>query len=75
MNKNIFHNNKSHEKRLDKKLLSNEKNLNQKMNVDINMLLNRVKINKKNETKKNIILFSWGILILSFMGVFVLITK
>ena len=39
--------------------------------VDINKLLNRVKIDKKKETKKKIILLGFGILILGLTGIFV----
>ena len=39
--------------------------------VDINKLLNRVKIDKKNETKRKFILLGFGILILCLTGIFV----
>ena len=39
--------------------------------VDINKLLNRVKIDKKNETKRKFILLGFGILILGLTGIFV----
>ena len=49
--------------------------LDKKKNVDINRLLNRVRVNKKNEIKQKIIFSSIGILIVSFMGIFVSIIK
>ena len=51
--------------------IDNSDNRNQKENVDINMLLNRVRINKKNDKIQKIVLFSFGILLLSFVGIFV----
>ncbi|MDA7573036.1 hypothetical protein N8745_02105 [Candidatus Pelagibacter sp.] len=44
---------------------------NKRRSVDINKLLNRVKIDKKKETKKKIILLGFGILILGLTGIFV----
>jgi hypothetical protein len=44
-------------------------------NVDINKLLNRVKILKKNKTKEKLIIFGIAILIISLMGTFVLLTR
>ena len=49
--------------------------LDKKKNVDINRLLNRVRVNKKNEIKQKIIFSSIGILIVSFMGIFVSIIR
>ena len=43
--------------------------------VDINRLLNRVKLDKKQEVKKQIIFFSSVILMLSFIGTFITIIK
>ena len=44
-------------------------------NVDINRLLNRVKILKKNKMREKLIIFGIAILIVSLMGIFVLLTK
>ena len=44
---------------------------NKRRTVDINKLLNRVKIDKKNETKRKFILLGFGILILGLTGIFV----
>ena len=43
--------------------------------VDINKLLNRVKVEKKNEIKKQIIFFSSIVLIIGFLGTFITIVK
>ena len=73
MKSNIFYNYKSNEKNLKKKILLDLSD--KKVNVNINMLLNRVKIEKQNEKKYKIIFFSFGILLLIFMGLFVTITR
>ena len=39
-------------------------------NVDINKLLNRVKLNHQKEIKSKIIFFSLGVLLLGFVGIF-----
>ena len=48
---------------------------NSKQNVDINMLLNRVKMNKKIEIKRKIIFTSLVILAISLSGFFLSIMK
>ena len=48
---------------------------NSKKNVDINMLLNRVKMNKKIEIKRKIIFTSLVILAISLSGFFLSIMK
>ena len=45
----------------------------EKKNVDINKLLNRVKINKNNEIKKNIFFLGLGIFTSGLLGVVVLV--
>mgnify|MGYP001290046881 FL=1 len=67
-----FHNYKSIEKSLEKRELSYLQN--KKTNVDINKLLNRVKIDQQNEKIKEIIFVCSAVLLLSFMGIFVSIT-
>ena len=52
MQNSIFHNNKIFKKTLEKKKLSYLQNTNIKVNVDINKLLNRVKIEQNIEKKK-----------------------
>jgi hypothetical protein len=75
MSKDIFHNNKN--TKVDSKLIikSQEKNIDKKTIVDINKLLNRVKINEKNEIKSKFIYFGSGIFLLSFVGLFLTILK
>ena len=73
MKSNIFYNYKSDEKNLKKKKLLDLSD--KKIHVNINVLLNRVKIDKQNEKKHKIIFFSFGILLLIFMGLFVTIIR
>ena len=75
MKKNIFYNTRLDRKDLDIKELSYLRNTDQKQNVDINRLLNRVKIEQDHEKKEKIIFFSLGILLLGFMGIFISIIK
>ena len=42
------------------------------MNVDINILLNRIRIDKKNETKKKIIFYSLTILALGLFSTLIM---
>ena len=49
--------------------------LNPKRVVDINKLLNRVKVDKKNETKRQIIFFSSVVLLIGFLGTFITVIK
>ena len=75
MKKNIFYNTRLDRKDLDIKELSYLRNTDQKQNVDINRLLNRVKIEQVHEKKEKIIFFSLGILLLGLMGIFISIIK
>ena len=54
MRKVYFHNEKSIDQNINTKKLSKVQNKNEKQVVDINKLLNRVKIDQKNETKKKL---------------------
>tara|TARA_B100000780_G_C20706276_1_gene280813 strand:+ start:31 stop:255 length:225 start_codon:yes stop_codon:yes gene_type:complete len=74
MRKNVFHNGKNYEELKIRKLDTPLK-INPKKNVDINMLLNRVKTNKLSERKEKLIFSSLGFLILIVMGIFVTITS
>ena len=71
MLKTYYHNQKS----------SNKKNFTQSLRVgtksfvDINILLNRVKIEKKNETRRKIIFFSLITISLSLFVTFIIIVK
>jgi hypothetical protein len=75
MKKNIFYNNRSNEINFEKKELFSLKIKNKKINVDINKLLNRVKIDQQNEKKFKVVFFGSGILLLVFMGLFVSIAR
>ena len=54
MQKVYFHNEKSIDQNINTKRLSEAQHISEKQVVDINKLLNRVKVNKNNEKKKNI---------------------
>ena len=59
----------------NKKILSRISNVRLKRVVDINILLNRVKIEEKNETKRKIFFFSFATLAISIFGTFIVIIK
>jgi len=65
MQKTYFHNNKSINENNDQTKNISIQNIDLKDNVDINKLLNRVKIEKKNESKKQVIFYTSTILVLS----------
>tara|TARA_B100000767_G_C19684575_1_gene501143 strand:+ start:52 stop:276 length:225 start_codon:yes stop_codon:yes gene_type:complete len=66
MQKTYFHNRKHiSEKKVQKKKIP-LKYIDQKRIVDINKLLNRVKIDQKNENKKKIIFYCSVVLIIGF---------
>ena len=71
MKKNIFYNNAVIYKNLDTKDIFSLKKIDKKKIVDINKLLNRVKMDKKFEKKEKFIFFGLGIFLLGFMGIFV----
>ena len=54
MRKVYFHNEKSIDQNINTKRLSEAQQVSEKQVVDINKLLNRVKIDQKNETKRKI---------------------
>ena len=71
MQKTYFHDRKHiSEKKVQKKTTPLQF-IDQKRIVDINKLLNRVKVEKKKETKGKIIFYSSVILALSLMGTFI----
>ena len=72
MLKNYFHNNKLSTENENQKKSVPIQYINQKMNVDINILLNRIRIDKKNETKKKIIFYSLTILALGLFSTLVI---
>ena len=75
MPKNIFYNRKLINQDSNIKKLHTHQILKLKKNVDINKLLNRVKINQSYEKKKKIIILSLGISILTLMGLFISMVK
>ena len=71
----IFDNNKSKSGSKDQKKDISIQYINQKRIVDINKLLNRVRIDKKEETKKKIIFYSLTILALGLFLTLIMIIK
>ena len=75
MQKNYFHDRKHiSEKKVNKKTIPLQY-IDQKRIVDINKLLNRVKIDQKNETKRKIIFYNSTILGLSLLGTLITFLK
>ena len=75
MRKVYFHNGKSIDQNINTKRLSEVNYIGEKQVVDINKLLNRVKIDQKNETKRKIIFYSFIILGLSLLGTLITLLK
>ena len=71
----FYHNEKSIDQNINTKKLSKAQNISEKQVVDINKLLNRVKIDQKNETKRKIIFYSLVILGLSLLGTLITVLK
>jgi len=71
MQSKIFHNTKYLEENLIVKNTTQVSYLHPKINVDVNKLLNKVKINEQSEKKKKVLFFCLGIILLSLMGIFV----
>ena len=70
-----FHNDKSIDQNINTKKLSKVQNVSKKQVVDINKLLNRIKIDHKKETKRKIIFYSLSILGLSLLGTLITFLK
>jgi hypothetical protein len=68
MRKVYFYNEKSIDQNINTKRLSEAQPIGKRQVVDINKLLNRVKIDQKNETKQKIIFYSLTILGISLLG-------
>ena len=68
MQKTYFHNNKHISEKNDQKKAITVEQIKQKRRVDINKLLNRVRIEKKNENKRKIIFYSSIILTISTLA-------
>ena len=75
MPKVYFHNEKSIDQNINTKKLSKAQNISERQVVDINKLLNRVKIDQKNETKRKIIFYSFIIMGLSLFGALIAFLK
>ena len=75
MRKVYFHNDKSIDQNINTRRLSEAQHVSEKQVVDINKLLNRVKIDQKNETKRKIIFYSFTILVLSLLGTLIIVLK
>ena len=68
MPKVYFHNEKSIDQNINTKRLLGVQQIGERQAVDINKLLNRVKIEKKNEIKRKIIFYSFTLLALLLLG-------
>ena len=75
MQKSYFHNGKSTNENKDEKKLPQSLNIDIKSVVDINILLNKVKIDEKNQIKRKIIFFSLVTTILILFGTFIAFLK
>ena len=75
MPKVYFHNEKSIDQNINTKRLFEAQHINERQVVDINKLLNRVKIDQKNEIKRKIIFYSFVILGLSLLGTLITFLK
>ena len=75
MQKSYFHNGKSTNENKDEKKLPQSLNIDIKSIVDINILLNKVKIDEKNQIKRKIIFFSLVTTILILFGTFIALLK
>lgn len=75
MKKNIFHNSKLINQNTITKFHSQITHENQKLNVDVNKLLIRVRDGAYQEKKSKIIFFSLVTLLISLIGIFLLIIK
>ena len=75
MRKVYFHNDKSIDQNINTRRLSEAQHVSEKQVVDINKLLNRVKVDQKNETKKKIIFYISTVLGLSLLGTLITLLK
>ena len=75
MQKTYFHDSKHISEKKVQKTTTPLQYIDQKRIVDINKLLNRVKIDQKNETKRKIIFYSSTILGLSLLGTLITFLK
>ena len=75
MQKAYFHNRKHNSEKKVQKKTNLLQYIDEKRIVDINKLLNRVRIDKKNETKKKIIFYSLTTLVLGLFSTLIMIVK
>ena len=75
MRKNIFHDSRHISEKDDQKKTTTAEQIKQKRRVDINKLLNRVRIEKKNDNKRKIIFYSSVILSLGLFSTLLTIIK
>ena len=75
MRKVFYHNEKSIDQNINTRRLSEAQHVSEKQVVDINKLLNRVKIDQKNETKRKFIFYSLTVLSLSLLGTLITVLK
>jgi len=75
MRKVYFPNKRSTDLNINTKKLSQAQNISERQVVDINKLLNRVKIDQKNETKRNFFFVTFVILGLSLLGTLIALLK
>ena len=75
MQKSYFHNSKLANENKGRKKLPQSLNIDIKSVVDINILLNKVKIEEKNQIKRKIIFFSLVTTILILFGTFITFLK
>ena len=73
MHKAYFHDRKHNsQKKVQKKIIPLQY-IDQKRTVDINKLLNRVRVDNKNEIKRKIIIYSSSIVLLGLFSTFIMI--
>ena len=75
MRKVYFHNKKSIDQNINTKRLSEAQHINERQVVDINKLLNRVKIDQKKESKKKIIFYFLTIITLLLFSILIINLK
>ena len=75
MKKVFYYKERLIDQNINTKRLSEVQQVSEKQVVDINKLLNRVKIDQKNETKKKFIFYSLTILSLSLLGTLIAVLK
>ena len=71
MPKVYFHNEKSIDENINTKRLHEGQHIGERQVVDINKLLNRIRIDQKNKKKQKIIYFSFILFLLSIFTIFI----